>query len=231
MAKEYLAQLDSAAANFATQYNEAVTELHQLTHADVSQLEAEATLARLTEVAERAAALGAPEELMSAAQVRANALHASHVELLHARSRAEAALLDAARVTHTIGYAGVEPLRAALAHATSLRLEGEVVAQTQATLDALVQAEHERVAEHAAATAAIEEATAAAKRDLAQAVEAGATLREFGSCDALREAIKRALAASVEQQLIYEAQHQLVPLEAAERSHHNEVRLPSLAAC
>ena len=217
----------------ACRYNAAVAELHQLTHADVSQLEAGATLTRLGHVAERAAALGAPEDLMHAAQVRANALHASHVELLHARARAEAEVLDTARATHAIGIAGADALRAALAHAASVQLEGEVLTTAQATLEALLRAEAERELEHAAATRALEEATAAAQAELMRAAETGETLREFGRCAALREALQRALAHNlavpderrVEHRGTEEARQTLISLELAERAHLDEVRL------
>mmetsp|Transcript_36057 Transcript_36057/g.94973 ORF Transcript_36057/g.94973 Transcript_36057/m.94973 type:complete len:274 (-) Transcript_36057:1778-2599(-) len=77
VAIRYLAQLDAAAAAFASEYNSAVADLHTLTHADVTQVKAEATLARLKVAAERAAAVGAPEEMMGAAQVCAALIQTS----------------------------------------------------------------------------------------------------------------------------------------------------------
>mmetsp|Transcript_36058 Transcript_36058/g.94982 ORF Transcript_36058/g.94982 Transcript_36058/m.94982 type:complete len:667 (-) Transcript_36058:208-2208(-) len=264
VAIRYLAQLDAAAAAFASEYNSAVADLHTLTHADVTQVKAEATLARLKVAAERAAAVGAPEEMMGAAQVRANALHTSHVELLHARSRAEVALLDAARVTHTIGnvpsidlvtscphlharsrcpglpptqtikgplacasllgIAGVESLRSALAHAHSLELQSEVTTQAQATLNALLESEQRRTLELSEATKVLQAETERAKAALASAADVGAILRDFACGTALRTALKRAISAGCEQQIICDAQHNLVPLEAAERAHDAEVR-------
>ena len=58
-----------AAQAFAAEYNEAVGELHSLTYAEVGPMEAEATLTRLQAVAARAAAAGAPDDLMGPAQV------------------------------------------------------------------------------------------------------------------------------------------------------------------
>lgn len=229
LARDYLGQLEEAAAAFANEYNETVTELHRLTYADVSQLQAEEALNELQAVAKRALALGAPDDLMQAAQVRANALHASHVELLHARSSAEAALLDAARVTHTIGVAGVEPLRAALAHAESLYLQSEVVTSAQATLDHVIHGEERRLVELEAANEELGIAVRQGQYALQEVVEAGTVLRHFSSAVALRAAIKRAIAAGVDQHLVYEAQHQLSPIEAAERSHNNEVQFAAEA--
>jgi len=54
-------------------------------------------------------------------------------------------------------------------------------------------------------------------------------LRDFESAVELRQAIKRATASGVDQATVYEASHQLTPLEAAERSHKAQVQAASEA--
>ena len=173
LARDYLAQLDAAAQAFANEYNEAVTELHALTYAEVEPMQAETTLERLQAVAQRAAAAGVPDDVMANAQTKANALHATVVELLHARTYAEETLLEAARATHTLGYAAAEPLRAALLHAQSLECQGDVVVQAAATLDALITGEQQRVDELNAASEELTEALGQGQRSVAAAAAAG----------------------------------------------------------
>ena len=230
MAKQYLEQLETAAAAAATEYNEAVSELHALTYQEVEQLDAEAMLTKLQTVAARADAAGAPEEVMMAAQQRANVLHAAVVELFNARATAEAHVVDACRQMSALGLAGTQPVKQALQQAYTLRMDSsEVVKEARTALDDLERRENDRSAELVNAGTSLREAMGDVEQTLERAVREQLVLREFAVADALRAAIKRATAAGVDQTLVYEAGHQLAPIEATERAHINEVRTASEA--
>ena len=102
-------------------------------------------------------------------------------------------------------------------------LRSEVAQQAAAALDAAEQHEANRGYEMAAAEAELKSATAAVEKAVGDAVARGEKLRAFGPAEALRRAISRAEAGGVDRDLINGASQQLVPMEAAEHSHHAEV--------
>ena len=84
MAKDYLAQLEQAHANFAAEYNGALADLQEITAAPADLFTAAELLQRLQAAAERATAAGVVErqpDVIHAAQEQANRLHALTVEL------------------------------------------------------------------------------------------------------------------------------------------------------
>ena len=225
VAKSYLEQLEQAASAAASEYNSSVQELHQLTYTEVDQFDAEVLLGRLQAVAERAEAAGAPAEMLEAAQQKANHLYSMHVELLRAKHTAEAQLTDCTRALASLGMAAIEPLRATIQHAAALGLTGPVAEQASATLAAAEEHEVNR----SAAEAEVRRCMGLVESLLASHASSGQVLRHFDAAEALRSAIQSARSCGVDQGLLYEASHQLSPIEAAEREHHYEVSTVSTA--
>ncbi len=223
VATEYLRQLDEASANYAAECAALAAELEAASLVSTDHLGAEQALARLTEVAARAADAATPEQ-MGAAQAKVNELHALVVELHGARVQADQTLYEAARQAQTHGVAACDGLRAAIAHAAALQHESEMVVAARATLEALEADAAEREVEFDAAAVELDASVRAAAEALAFAVSNGLVLRDFSAAHALRAAMGRAAAAGVDQARIHEAGHQLAPLEVAERSHLDEVR-------
>lgn len=219
IAKEYLALLEDAESTFRSEYDAVVNELHILTYAETSQLDAASTIEVIQQVAERAAAVGAPAEMMAAAQGRANELHASHMELLRMRAAAELSLLQVARVSHRQGFSACDALRTSIEHATLIRLTGDIYTQAVATLNALEMGELNRLRELGEATTHLETCMEEAGVARETIVGAGRQLRDFSASDALRRAIRRATAAGLDADYLQSAGHHLAPLEAAQRQH------------
>ena len=90
VAKMYLVELEQAAAAAAAEYNAAVGQLHRMIYAQLDgPREAGKALQQLKAAAARAEALGAPAEIIDAAQEKATTLHLAHVELLQTQALAE----------------------------------------------------------------------------------------------------------------------------------------------
>ena len=225
VAQTYLSQLEQAAVAAASEYNAAVGELHQLIYGEaVDAFRAGEALQQLQAVAARAETAGAPEEMLDAAQEKANALHAAHVELLQAQAYAENQLTEGVRALQSHGVAAIEPLRQAHAYAVSVGVQSAVAHQAAAALDAAERHEAGRAHELAGVEASVRTAMAAVSQVLGDAVQTGEVLRRFDAAESLRQAIAHANAAGVDRALMYEASRQLAPIEAAELAHHNETQ-------
>ena len=124
VAKSYLTQLEEAHANFAAEYQAALTEIQEITVAPAELFTASEALQRLQAAAERATAAGVTErqpEVIQAAQEQANRLHALCVELLQKQAVAEQAVRMAASSAREGGHTFVPELEKSLHAAKEVR--------------------------------------------------------------------------------------------------------------